>query len=104
MYGVATWNGFRVAANAPGFIRWRELSKLLAKPERRSQLSVHSNLPFIWMPEALELPQPNVEWRIVSVLEAAQVLGITVMASASILQDASPVGCGENRERWIIGD
>lgn len=96
MYGVATWNGFRVAANAPGY---HSLARIVETAREAGGEDHHFRfiqLPFnLAMPEALALPNQMLNGEYVSVLEAAQVLGVTVMASASILQGRIASGLPE---------
>lgn len=96
MYGVATWNGFRVAPNAPGY---HSLARILETAREAGGEDHHFRfiqLPFnLAMPEALELQNQALNGEYVSVLEAAQVLGVTVMASASILQGRIASGLPE---------
>jgi aryl-alcohol dehydrogenase-like predicted oxidoreductase len=87
MYGVATWNGFRVPAEGRGY---HSLARMVATA-REAGGEDHNfriiQLPFnLAMPEALALPNQDLDGKSVSTLEAAEALGITVMASASILQ------------------
>jgi aryl-alcohol dehydrogenase-like predicted oxidoreductase len=86
-YGVATWNGFRVAPSA------REHHSLERMVEIANEVGGETNgfrfiqLPFnLAMPEALVLNNQPLDGEQVSVIEAASALGITVVASASILQ------------------
>jgi len=73
---VATWNGFRVAANAPGY---HSLARIVETAREAGGEDHHFRfiqLPFnLAMPEALELPNQMLNGECVSVLEAAQVLG-----------------------------
>jgi aryl-alcohol dehydrogenase-like predicted oxidoreductase len=87
MYGVATWNGFRVPAEARGY---HSLARMVAMA-REAGGDDHNfriiQLPFnLAMPEALALLNQDLNGKSVSTLEAAEALGITVMASASIFQ------------------
>jgi aryl-alcohol dehydrogenase-like predicted oxidoreductase len=87
MYGVATWNGFRVAPNARGYHsleRMIELARAAGGAEHHLRFV---QLPFnLGMPEALTQGNQTFQGAEVSVLEAARALGATVVASASILQ------------------
>jgi aryl-alcohol dehydrogenase-like predicted oxidoreductase len=87
MYGVATWNGFRVPAEARGY---HSLARMVATAREASGENHNFRviqLPFnLAMPEALALQNQDVNGKSVSTLEAAEALGIAVMASASILQ------------------
>ena len=86
-YGVATWNGFRVAPDSGGH------HPLLAMFGAAYEVGGAENgfrfiqLPFnLAMPEALTLANETIEGEQMAVIEAAVGLGVTVMASASMLQ------------------
>jgi aryl-alcohol dehydrogenase-like predicted oxidoreductase len=87
-YGVATWNGFRAGADDRGH---HPLERLHAIAREAAGGDSHRfrfvQLPFnLGMPEALTLDNHTFEGARVSLLEAARGLGVTVVASASILQ------------------
>jgi len=87
-YGVATWNGFRAGADERGS---HSLERLHAIAREAAGGDSHRfrfvQLPFnLGMPEALTLDNQTFDGARVSLLEAARGLGVTVMASASILQ------------------
>jgi aryl-alcohol dehydrogenase-like predicted oxidoreductase len=88
LYGVATWNGFRVAPNVRGYHsleRMVELAREAAGGDGHHFRFVQ--LPFnLGMPEALTQANQTYQGAEVSMLEAARALGVTIMASASILQ------------------
>jgi len=86
-YGVATWNGFRVAADSGGH---HSLPLMFAAAQEVGG-DDHGfrfiQLPFnLAMPEALTLANETVAGEQMAVMEAAAGLGVTVMASASMLQ------------------
>jgi len=86
-YGVATWNGFRVAAGARGYhslSRMEEVARV-AGGEAHGFRFVQMPLNLA-MPEAFTLRNQEANGEAVSTLDAAAALGVTVMASASILQ------------------
>jgi len=87
MYGTATWNGYRQDHNAPSYMSLEELVKIakgIAGEKHRFKVI---QLPFnLAMPEALILRNQSIEGRMVSVIEAAWNLEITVIASSSLLQ------------------
>jgi len=87
MYGVATWNGFRVSPDDRGYhslARMVELAREVGGAEHGFRFI---QLPFnLAMPEALALTNHTVNGEHVSVFEAASAMGVTVVASASILQ------------------
>ena len=86
-YGVATWNGFRVEQGAPGFhslTRMVEIARGVGGEDhgfRFVQLPVN-----LAMPEAITSGNQTVKGTRMSTLDAAAALGVTAMASASILQ------------------
>lgn len=86
-YGLATWNGFR---GTPETREYHSLEQTVATAREAGGES-HSfrfvQLPFnLAMPEAFVLQNQVVAGQPLSFLEAAELLGITVVASASILQ------------------
>ncbi len=94
-YGVATWNGFRAQPNAREYHSLERMVELA----REAAGSVGNDggadahgfrfvqVPFnLQMPEALVLDNQSYEGARVSLLEAAKALGVTVIASASMLQ------------------
>lgn len=86
-YGVATWNGFRVAPESREYHSLEEIVKLAREVGGESHGFRFIQLPFnLAMPEALSLRNQSVDGASMSVLEAAAALEITVVASASILQ------------------
>jgi aryl-alcohol dehydrogenase-like predicted oxidoreductase len=86
-YGVATWNGFRVAPDRPDHL---SLERLLALAEQAGGASHHFRwvqLPLnLALPEALLSPTQEMGGRRMSFLEAAQTRGVHVQTSASIMQ------------------
>lgn len=97
MYGLATWNGFRVS---PQSREYHSLERMVATArdaggERHKFRFVQ--LPFnLAMPEALTFENQSVNGEWLSFLEAAERLGITVVASASILQGRVARGLPED--------
>ncbi|HEX5883187.1 MAG TPA: aldo/keto reductase, partial [Pyrinomonadaceae bacterium] len=74
-YGVATWNGFRVPANS------REHHSLARMVDAAREIGGDEHgFRFIQLPFNLAMPEG------ISVIEEAQQLGVTVVASASLLQ------------------
>jgi aryl-alcohol dehydrogenase-like predicted oxidoreductase len=86
-YGVATWNGFRVAPDSGGhhsLVGMFEAAHAVAGEDHGFRFI---QLPFnLAMPEALSLSNETIEGEQMAVLEAAAGLGVTVVASASMLQ------------------
>jgi aryl-alcohol dehydrogenase-like predicted oxidoreductase len=86
-YGVATWNGFRVATGARGYHSLAQMETVAREAGGEAHGFRFIQLPLnLAMPEALTLRNQTVDGAQVSTLEAAASLGVTVMASASILQ------------------
>ena len=86
-YGVASWNGFRVTADSKGYHSLQEMVELARQIGGNSHHFRFIQLPFnLAMPEALTLQNQVVENRLLSLLDAAASLGLTVVASASIFQ------------------
>jgi len=86
-YGCATWNGFRVARGSRAHL---ELAEVVAAahdvggPDHRCRVV---QLPInLAMPEAVRLSTQRVRGREMPFLHAAAELGISVVASASLLQ------------------
>ncbi len=86
-YGVATWNGFRAEPQAKGYHALERMWELAREAGGEEHGFRFVQLPFnLAMPEALVLDnQPHRGARL-SLLEAAKALGVTVVASASIMQ------------------
>jgi len=86
-YGTATWNGYRQPQTARDHL---SLADLVAVAERAGGQGHHFKvvqLPYnLGMPEALTQRNQTVGKETVSFLEAAHFYGVTVMASAAILQ------------------
>src|SRR5713101_4721804 len=86
-YGVATWNGFRAEPDAHGYHSLEQMSDIAKEVAGVEHHFRFIQLPFnLAMPEALFFQNQKLGDEYVSVLEAARALGVTVMASASILQ------------------
>lgn len=87
LYGVATWNGFRVAPNARGYHALERMVELAREAGGAEHHFRFVQLPFnLGMPEALVQANQPYQGAPVSLLEAARALGVTVVASASTLQ------------------
>lgn len=86
-YGVATWNGFRAAtgsANHHSLVRMVELARGIGGEDHGFRFI---QLPFnMAMPEATTNANETLAGEQVTVVEAAKQLGVTVVASASLLQ------------------
>lgn len=87
MYGVATWNGFRVAPDARAYHSLERMTELAREAGGAEHGFRFVQLPFnLAMPEALVLNNQLLAGEQVSLLEAAGALGIAVVASSSTLQ------------------
>jgi aryl-alcohol dehydrogenase-like predicted oxidoreductase len=86
-YGVATWNGFRVPPDAREHL---SLAELVTAAEAVAGAAHHFRviqLPYnLAMPEAYATATQVVDGTRCTVVEAAERLGIAIVASASILQ------------------
>jgi aryl-alcohol dehydrogenase-like predicted oxidoreductase len=86
-YGLATWNGFRQEASARGAMQLGEIAQLahdIAGDRHRFRFV---QLPFnLAMTEALTLGNQSVNGQQTTVMEAASEMGITLIASGSLLQ------------------
>lgn len=86
-YGVATWNGFRVSKEAREYHSLTRMIEIAEKVGGPSHGFRFIQLPFnLAMPEALTLLNHEINGQSVTLLEAAEALGVTVVASASMLQ------------------
>jgi aryl-alcohol dehydrogenase-like predicted oxidoreductase len=87
-YGVATWHGFRARPHHP-LVRIVEAAREIGGDTHGFRFI---QLPFnLAMPEAVEVANETVDGEAMSVVEAAKRLGVTVVASASLLQGRIPV-------------
>ena len=87
MYGAATWNGFRNEPSAKEYLSLAEIVELAANAGGKDHHFKVIQLPLnLGMTEALSLNNQQVGGKQLTVLEAAQALGIAVMCSASVLQ------------------
>jgi aryl-alcohol dehydrogenase-like predicted oxidoreductase len=86
-YGAATWNGFRAAGGAREYLSVERMAEIARGVGGEEHGFRFIQLPFnLAMPEALVSMNQSLNGERVSVVEAAAALGITVIASASILQ------------------
>jgi aryl-alcohol dehydrogenase-like predicted oxidoreductase len=87
VYGTATWNGYRQPPRARGYLSLAELEKIAREIAGPAHHFRAVQLPYnLAMPEAYVLSNQMVDGERVSLLAAAERLGVTVMSSASILQ------------------
>lgn len=86
-YGVATWNGFRVPAGSTGYHSLARMVMMAREVGGAAHGFRFVQLPFnLAMPEALTLANQLVDGQSLTLLEAAELLSITVISSASIFQ------------------
>jgi aryl-alcohol dehydrogenase-like predicted oxidoreductase len=87
LYGTATWNAYR---NPPEAKDYLSLAHVVSLAERAGGKDHHFRivqLPLnLGMTEALSNANQQIDGKSVTLLEAAQHLGVTVMCSASVLQ------------------
>jgi aryl-alcohol dehydrogenase-like predicted oxidoreductase len=87
MYGVATWNGFRVSRTARDYHSLERMVNAAREVAGDTHGFRFIQLPLnLAMPEALTERNQTVGDEQLSVLKAAERLGVTVVASASMLQ------------------
>ena len=86
-YGVATWNGFREPAGSGkhhSLVRMFEIAREVGSESHGFRFI---QLPFnLAMPEAMSVANESIDGEPMTVVEAAKALGVTVMASGSMLQ------------------
>jgi aryl-alcohol dehydrogenase-like predicted oxidoreductase len=86
-YGVATWNGFRAEPDGGGYHSLEQMAEIAKEVAGAEHHFRFIQLPFnLAMPEALFFQNQKLGDEYESVVEAARSLGITVIASGSLLQ------------------
>jgi aryl-alcohol dehydrogenase-like predicted oxidoreductase len=86
-YGTATWNGYRTSPQSPDYLSLQELIHLAREVGGESHHFKIIQLPYnLGMAEAFTHQNQDVKGKIVSIFEAAHLLGTTVMTSASVYQ------------------
>jgi aryl-alcohol dehydrogenase-like predicted oxidoreductase len=86
-YGMATWNGFRQDARARDSIQLAEMHAIAKEIAGEKHRFRFVQLPFnLGMTEALTLGNQTVAGKQMTIMEAASELGITLVASGSLLQ------------------
>jgi len=86
-YGMATWNGFRQNASAGDAMQLAEIAGLAKEIAGEQHRFRFVQLPYnLAMTEALTLGNQSVGGRTMTMMEAAGELGITLIASAALLQ------------------
>jgi aryl-alcohol dehydrogenase-like predicted oxidoreductase len=87
MYGAATWNGYRNDPAAKDYLSLAETVELAMKAGGKEHHFKVVQLPLnLGMTEALSMPNQPVAGKQLTVLAAAQELGLSVMCSAPVLQ------------------
>jgi aryl-alcohol dehydrogenase-like predicted oxidoreductase len=100
-YGAATWEGFRQASGGLGLLRLVEIAREVGGEKHRFRFI---QLPFnLAMTEALTHRPECLNGDMVSVLAAAQDAGVSVVASASILQSKLARGLPPSLAQHIPG-
>jgi aryl-alcohol dehydrogenase-like predicted oxidoreductase len=111
-YGMATWNGFRQESKTKDAMQLGELAEIAREVAGERHRFRFVQLPFnLAMTEALTLGNQNLKTGEKTVMEAASELGITLIASASLLQGqvaqnlpafvAEALGMANDRERAL---
>ena len=86
-YGMATWNGFRQEARARDAMQLAEIAAIANDIAGEKHHFRFVQLPFnLGMTEALTLGNQSVNGKEKTAMEAASELGLTLVASASLLQ------------------
>ena len=86
-YGMATWTGFREDATAPGTMQLAEIAQIAQEIAGGRHHFRFVQLPFnLGMTEALTLGNQSINKAKRTVMEAANDLDISLIASASLLQ------------------
>jgi len=86
-YGTATWNGYRQKQESRGYLSLAEMVAIAREVGGENHHFKAIQLPYnLAMPEALTEANQPVDGEPLSLLMAADRLGITVMCSASMLQ------------------
>lgn len=103
-YGVATWNGFRASPSDQGYHsleRMVSIASQIGGPEHGFRFI---QLPYnLAMPEAYLLNNQAFEGKVYAPVEAAKNLGVSVIASGSIMQGKLAAQLPQN-VRKIFGD
>ena len=87
LYGTATWNGYRSRPGSRGHLSLEALVGMAREVGGKEHHFKVIQLPYnLGMPEALAQQTQSLNGSTVSLLEAAKVLDVYVMSSASILQ------------------
>ena len=86
-YGAATWNGFRCHPQAKGYLSLERLVEIAARAGGAQHHFRAIQLPYnLAMPEACSFRNQTVQGEPMTILQAAERLGLSVIISASLLQ------------------
>jgi len=86
-YGCATWNGFRIPQNAKNHLSLHDLVEIAKKAGGKSHHFHFVQLPVnLAMTEAVRAPTQKLNGTNAALLDAAKKFGISVVASASLMQ------------------
>ena len=86
-YGLATWNSFRDAPEANGYLSLKEMADIARDVAGDDHHFRFVQLPFnIAMPEALTRPNQMIDGKLVPMVQAARALNIALITSAALLQ------------------
>ncbi|MFY9690689.1 MAG: aldo/keto reductase [Candidatus Acidiferrales bacterium] len=86
-YGLATWNAFREESKAQGYLSLAEIEEIARDIGGGDHHFRFVQLPVnLAMPEALIRPNQVVQGKTLAVVQAARLLGITLVSSAALLQ------------------
>jgi aryl-alcohol dehydrogenase-like predicted oxidoreductase len=86
-YGLATWNAFREDPKAQGYLSLEDMALLATEVAGQNHHFRFVQLPLnLAMPEALMRPNQIVVGKTMATVQAGRALGITLIASAALLQ------------------
>lgn len=103
-YGTATWNGYRSRAGSPGHLSLESLVDVAREVGGADHRFKVIQVPYnLGMPEALAEQTQQINGTTVSLLEAAKVLEVYVMSSATILQGQLAKGL-PSKLQTILGE
>jgi aryl-alcohol dehydrogenase-like predicted oxidoreductase len=86
-YGLATWNAFREDKTSPTYLSLDEMASIAREIAGDAHHFRFAQLPFnLAMPQALTKANQLVQGKTLATVQAARPLGITLVASASLLQ------------------
>lgn len=93
VYGVATWDEFRVSPGSPGYLSLEDLVRLAKEVAGDAHRFRAVQLPVnLAMPEAVREATQYVSGKLVPALTAVPELGLTAIASASLMQSRLTAG------------